>query len=155
MPLIRANGTEPNYDLSGPTGAPVLALSNSLGTTLAMWDGVAAHLRGRFRILRYDTRGHGASPARDAETRIEDLANDLIGLLAGIGIEKAHLVGLSLGGMTVQAVAAKAPERVLSLSLLATAAHLPSRESWRERAFTVRTQGTGAVVEANRRHQSM
>jgi 3-oxoadipate enol-lactonase / 4-carboxymuconolactone decarboxylase len=148
MPLIRANGTELNYDLSGPTGAPILALSNALGTTLAMWDGVAGHLRGRYRILRYDTRGHGVSPTRDAETRIEDLANDLIGLLDALGIEKAHLAGLSLGGMTVQAVAAMAPERVLTLSLLATAAHLPSRESWRERAATVRDQGTVAIVAA-------
>lgn len=147
MPLIRANGTDLNYDLSGPADAPVLALSNSLGTTLAMWDGVAAHLRDRYRILRYDTRGHGASPARDVETRIGDLADDLVGLLDGLGLEKVHLAGLSLGGMTVQAVAAKAPERVLSLSLLATAAHLPSRESWAERAALVRAQGTGAIVE--------
>ncbi|MCC0806743.1 3-oxoadipate enol-lactonase [Methylobacterium sp. W2] len=148
MPLIRANGTDLNVDLSGPPGAPVLALSNSLGTTLAMWDGMATDLRGFYRILRYDTRGHGASPARDTETRIEDLAADLIGLLDALGIEKAHLAGLSLGGMTVQAVAAKAPERVLSLGLMATAAHLPSRESWSERAATVRRQGTAAIVEA-------
>ncbi len=148
MPVIRANGTALNYDLSGPSGAPVLVLSNSLGTTLAMWDGVAAHLRGRYRILRYDTRGHGASPARDAETAIEDLADDLIGLLDALGIAQAHLAGLSLGGMTVQAAAARAPERVLSLGLLATAAFMPSRESWAERAATVRAQGTGALVEA-------
>ncbi len=148
MTLIHANGTDLNYDLSGPTGAPVLVLSNSLGTTLAMWDGLVSHLRGRYRILRYDTRGHGASPARDAETRIDDLADDLIGLLDALGIETAHLAGLSLGGMIVKAVAAKAHARVRSLSLLATAAHLPSRESWAERAATVRTQGTGALVEA-------
>jgi 3-oxoadipate enol-lactonase/4-carboxymuconolactone decarboxylase len=148
MTLIRAHGTDLNYELSGPTGAPVLALSNSLGTTLAMWDGVAAHLRGRYRILRYDTRGHGASPARDAATGIEDLADDLIGLLDALHIEKAHLAGLSLGGMTVQAVAARVPERVLSLGLLATAAHLPSPGSWGERAATVRAQGTAAIVEA-------
>lgn len=148
MSSIRANGSDLHYDLSGPDGAPVLALSNSLGTTLAMWDGLAVHLRGRYRILRYDTRGHGASPARDAATGIEDLADDLLGLLDALGLATAHLAGLSLGGMTVQAVAAKAPERVLSLSLLATAAHLPSRETWAERAATVRAQGTEALVEA-------
>lgn len=148
MPLIRVNEIDLNYTLSGPSGAPVLALSNSLGTTLAMWDGVAARLRGRYRILRYDTRGHGASATRDAETRIEDLAADLLGLLDALGIAQAHLAGVSLGGMTVQALAALVPERVLSLGLMATAAHLPTFESWGQRAATVRAQGTAAIVEA-------
>ena len=148
MPHIRVNDLDLHYDLSGPSGAPVLALSNSLGTTLAMWDGVAAALRGRYRILRYDTRGHGASSTRDGETRIEDLAADLLGLLDALGIGQAHLAGLSLGGMTVQAAAIAAPERVLSLTLMATAAFMPSAESWGERAATVRAQGTAAIVEA-------
>jgi 3-oxoadipate enol-lactonase/4-carboxymuconolactone decarboxylase len=148
MPQIRVNAVDLNYDLSGLSGAPVLALSNSLGTTLAMWDGVAAHLRGRYRILRYDTRGHGASATRDTETRIEDLAADLLGLLDALGIAQAHLAGLSLGGMTVQAAAIAAPERVLSLTLMATAAFMPSAQTWGERAATVRAQGTAAIVEA-------
>lgn len=148
MPLIRINDIDLTYEFSGPSGAPVLVLSNSLGTTLAMWDGVAKRLRGRYRILRYDTRGHGGSATRDAETRIDDLAADLLGLLDALGIARAHLAGLSLGGMTVQAAAAAAPERVLSLTLMATSAHLPSPESWGERAATVRAQGTAAIVEA-------
>ena len=148
MPQIRVDDIDLCYELSGPSGAPVLALSNSLGTTMAMWDGVAAHLRGRYRILRYDTRGHGASATRDTETRIEDLASDLLGLLDALGIGRAHLAGLSLGGMTVQAVAMAAPERILSLTLMATAAHMPSAQSWGERAAPVRAQGTAAIVEA-------
>ncbi|MCJ2032815.1 3-oxoadipate enol-lactonase [Methylobacterium sp. J-068] len=148
MPLIAINGTLLNYDLSGPSGAPVVAFSNSLGTGMAMWDGVVPSLRGRYRILRYDTRGHGGSQTRDEPASIGDLAGDLLGLLDALGIARAHLVGLSLGGMTVQALASAEPDRVLSLTLMATAAHLPSEASWNERAATVRAEGTGAIVEA-------
>ncbi|MCJ2094526.1 3-oxoadipate enol-lactonase [Methylobacterium sp. J-072] len=148
MPLIPVNGLDIAYDLTGPSGAPVVAFSNSLGTTRAMWDGVAAALRGRYRVLRYDTRGHGASATRDAPAEIADLAGDLLGLLDGLGIGRAHLVGLSLGGMTVQALAAAAPDRVASLTLMATAAYMPSEASWNERAAAVRAQGTAAIVDA-------
>ncbi|MBY0298550.1 MAG: 3-oxoadipate enol-lactonase [Methylobacterium sp.] len=148
MPLIQANGTELNVDLSGPGGAPVVAFSNSLGTAMAMWDPLVPHLRGRYRVLRYDTRGHGASPTRDAPTAVEDLADDLLGLLDALEIDRAHVVGLSLGGMTGQALAMRAPERVQSLTLMATAACMPSEASWNERAETVRAHGTAAIVDA-------
>ncbi|WP_018259684.1 bifunctional 3-oxoadipate enol-lactonase/4-carboxymuconolactone decarboxylase PcaDC [Methylobacterium sp. WSM2598] len=148
MPLIEANGTRLHYELSGPSGAPVVAFSNSLGTAMAMWDPLVPHLRGRYRVLRYDTRGHGASPARDAPIAVEDLADDLLGLLDALGIGRAHVVGLSLGGMTGQALAMRAPERVLSLTLMATAAEMPSEQSWNERAATVRAEGTAAIVDA-------
>lgn len=148
MPLIAINGTTLNYDLSGPGGAPVVAFSNSLGTTMAMWDGIVPALRGRYRVLRYDTRGHGGSQTRDEPASIGDLADDLIGLLDGLGIARAHLVGLSLGGMTVQALASAEPDRVLSLTLMATAAHLPTEASWTERAAMVRAEGTAALVDA-------
>ncbi|WP_298955425.1 3-oxoadipate enol-lactonase [uncultured Methylobacterium sp.] len=148
MPQIQANGTHLNYELSGPSGAPVVVFSNSLGTSLAMWDAVVPHLRGRYRILRYDTRGHGASEVRDEPAEVADLADDLLGLLDALGIARAHVVGLSLGGMTGQALAAKAPDRVQSLTLMATAAWMPTREAWDERAETVRAQGTQAIVAA-------
>jgi 3-oxoadipate enol-lactonase/4-carboxymuconolactone decarboxylase len=148
MPQIEANGTTLNYELSGPSGAPVVVFSNSLGTSLAMWDPLVPHLRGRYRVLRYDTRGHGASQVRDERAEVEDLAEDLIGLLDALDIPRAHVVGLSLGGMTGQAAASRHPDRVISLTLMATAAFMPSEASWNERAETVRAKGTAAIVEA-------
>jgi 3-oxoadipate enol-lactonase / 4-carboxymuconolactone decarboxylase len=148
MPRIEANGTLLNYELSGPSGAPVVVFSNSLGTSLAMWDPLVPHLRGRYRVLRYDTRGHGASPVCDVAIAVEDLADDLIGLLDALAIPRAHVVGLSLGGMTGQAAASRHPDRVISLTLMATAAFMPSEASWNERADLVRAKGTAAIVEA-------
>ena len=148
MPQIAIRGLELRYRLEGPEGAPVVAFSNSLGATLEMWDAVLPMLAGRFRTLRYDTRGHGGSETRDRPMEIADLAGDLTGLLDALGIDRAHLVGLSLGGMTVQALASAEPERVPSVTLMATAAHLPSPQMWNERAATARSQGTGALADA-------
>jgi 3-oxoadipate enol-lactonase/4-carboxymuconolactone decarboxylase len=148
VPVTHVNGIALYYELTGPTGAPVVAFSNSLGTTLEMWDEVVPALRGRYRVLRYDTRGHGRSPTVDQPIEIADLATDLISLLDALGEERAHIVGLSLGGMTAQSLASRHPERVTSLSLMATAAYLPSQASWDERAALVRAQGTGAIVDA-------
>jgi pimeloyl-ACP methyl ester carboxylesterase len=118
--MLEVNGVELFYELSGPTGPPVVVFSNSLGTTLAMWDGVVPALRGRYRVLRYDTRGHGQSQVVDAPITIDDLAADLVGLLDGLEIARAHVVGLSLGGMIGQALASRSPDRVASLTLMAT-----------------------------------
>ncbi|QRM32648.1 3-oxoadipate enol-lactonase [Microvirga sp. VF16] len=148
MPLLKVNGVEIFHELSGPTGAPVVIFSNSLGTTLSMWDGVVPALRGRYRVLRYDTRGHGRSQVVDAPITIDDLAADLRGLLDGLEIASAHVVGLSLGGMTAQMLASRYPDRVAGLTLMATAAYMPSQQSWDERASLVRAQGTGVIVEA-------
>jgi 3-oxoadipate enol-lactonase / 4-carboxymuconolactone decarboxylase len=148
MPFIQTNGVKLCYELSGPSGAPVVALSNSLGTILAMWDALMPALRGRYRVLRYDTRGHGRSRVVDQPITVEDLADDLLGLLDALAIPRAHIVGLSLGGMTGQALASRHPERVQSLTLMATAAYLPSQDSWDERAALVRAKGTEAIVDA-------
>ncbi|SEH43327.1 3-oxoadipate enol-lactonase [Methylobacterium sp. 275MFSha3.1] len=148
MPQITVGGLGLRYHLEGPEDAPVVAFSNSLGATLEMWDALVPALTGRYRTLRYDTRGHGGSETRDRPVAIADLAGDLAGLLDALGIGRAHLVGLSLGGMTVQALASADPGRALSATLMATAAFLPSLQSWDERAATVRAQGTAAVVEA-------
>lgn len=146
MNLIAANGTELFYNLMGPEGAPVVAFSNSIGTTLEMWDDQARALARRFRVLRYDTRGHGRSPVVDGPTSIEDLADDLAGLLGALGIARAHVAGLSLGGMTAQMLAVRRPELVDKLVLMATSAYLP--QGWTERASLVRERGMGAIVEA-------
>jgi 3-oxoadipate enol-lactonase / 4-carboxymuconolactone decarboxylase len=147
MPLIQSStGTELFYDLTGPEGAPVVAFSNSIGTTLEMWDAQTRALAGRYRVLRYDTRGHGRSPTLDRPASIADLADDLAGLLDALGVAAAHIVGLSLGGMTAQSLAARRPERVESLTLMATSAFLPG--NWEERAATVRAHGMGAIADA-------
>src|SRR3954451_23988766 len=146
MPLIRTNEVELFYDLTGPENAPVVAFSNSIGTTLEMWDRQVPALSDRYRCLRYDTRGHGRSQVLDQPITIEDLADDLAGLLDALGVEAAHIVGLSLGGMTAQALGVRHPERALSLTLMATSAYLP--HGWDERAATVRAKGMGAIVDA-------
>ncbi|WP_262270886.1 bifunctional 3-oxoadipate enol-lactonase/4-carboxymuconolactone decarboxylase PcaDC [Microvirga yunnanensis] len=148
MPLLQVNGVDVFYELSGPTGAPVVVFSNSLGTTLAMWDGVVPALRGKYQVLRYDTRGHGRSQVVDTPISIDGLAADLVGLLDGLKMAMPHVVGLSLGGMTGQALASRYPDRVASLTLMATSAYMPSQQSWDERASLVRAQGTVAIVDA-------
>lgn len=148
MPLIPANGAELYYELTGLEGSPFVVFSNSVGTTLEMWDAQTAALSGPYRCLRYDTRGHGRSAVVEHPAGIDDLAGDLAGLLDALEIPKAHVVGLSLGGMTAQAFALAHPDRLLSLTLMATAAHLPPAEAWEQRAATVCRDGMAAIADA-------
>lgn len=146
MPLISANGTQLFYDLSGPPDAPVVVFANSIGATLEMWDAQARALAGRYQVLRYDARGHGRSPVVDRPSTIGTLAEDMAGLLDELDFHRAHVVGLSLGGMTAQQFAATWPDRVHGLVLMATGNHMP--DGWEARAATVRAEGMGAIVEA-------
>ena len=148
MPIVKANGIDLYCELSGPAGAPVIAFSNSIGSTLAMWDAQVAALAGRYRCLRYDARGHGRSKTVDAPATIADLADDLAGLLAALDIGRAHVVGLSLGGMTAQAFALAHPERLDRLALLATTARMASPADWDDRARRVRRDGLGWLADA-------
>lgn len=134
--------------VTGRPDGPAVVLSNSLGSTHRMWDAQIAALEERFRVVRYDTRGHGDSPVPPGPYSIDELADDVIGLLDRLGIERAHLVGLSLGGMTMMRVAARNPERVDRLALLCSAAYLPPAQGWRDRAALVRNEGTSAVAAA-------
>jgi 3-oxoadipate enol-lactonase/4-carboxymuconolactone decarboxylase len=147
MPRIAVNGIELFYDLTGSESAPVIAFSNSLGASIEMWDEVVQASVGSYRCLRYDTRGHGRSGSADVAVTIDDLAADFAGLLEALHIERAHIVGLSLGGMTAQALALRAPEKVQTLVLLATSAYLPTPEFWKNRADTVRRDGPGPVAD--------
>lgn len=148
MPEIDANGVRLRYELSGFDGAPVVLLSNALGTNLHLWDDQAEALEQRYRVLRYDGRGHGESEAPADGYSIEALAADAAGLLDALGVERAHVCGLSLGGMVAQALALARPERVQSLILCATAAHMPPRELWEQRIATVEQGGMSGVVDA-------
>jgi 3-oxoadipate enol-lactonase len=140
---ILARGIQLNYELTGKAGAPVVVLSHSLGSGLVMWEPQLAALEPRFRVLRYDTRGHGGSEPAAGPYTFELLADDVIGLLDGLEIAKAHFIGLSMGGMIGQALGLYHPARLLSLTLCDTAAANPpgSREIWQERIDLVRKQG--------------
>ncbi len=137
-----------HHVVSGRDDAPVVVLSNSLGATHAMWDANLAPLEERFRVVRYDTRGHGGSPVPDGPYTIDDLADDVVGLLDLLGVDRAHFIGLSLGGMTGMRLAARNPERVDRLVVLCTGAHLTPSSSWTDRAATVRADGAEAVAGA-------
>ena len=136
-----------HHVIEGPEDAPVLVLSNSLGTTLGMWDPQVSALRERFRLLRYDIRGHGGSPAPPGPYAIEDLGRDVISLLDGLGIGRASFCGLSVGGMTGMWLASERPGRVERLVLVCTSALLGPRSLWDERIATARTKGMDALVD--------
>ena len=133
--------------VEGPDDAPVLLLSNSLGSDLTMWEPQVPALAEHFRVVRYDTRGHGRSPAAAGDTTIDDLADDVVALLDRVGVPQAHVVGLSIGGMTGLRLAVREPHRVASLAVLCSSAHTGNEQTWRERAETARTQGTGVLAE--------
>lgn len=135
-----------HHVVEGPADAPVVVLSPSLGATHATWERQAAALRDAFRVVRYDPRGHGASPVPSGPYSLADLGADLLALLDALGVERAHLCGLSLGGMTSMWVAEHAPERVDRLVLCCTSAALGPPDMWAQRAATVRAEGTGAVA---------
>ena len=132
----------------GPQDAPVVLLAGSLGSTLEMWDPQIPALSSRFRVVRYDARGHGRSPVPPGPYTIDDLVDDAVALLDRLGVERAHVVGLSLGGMTAMRLAAREPHRVGRLALLCTSARFPTPTAWAERAALVRAQGTAAVADA-------
>ena len=136
-----------NYVLEGPEDAPVLVLSNSLGTTLGMWDDQAPALRERFRLLRYDHRGHGGSPAPPGPYEIGDLGGDVLALLEGLGIERAAFCGLSIGGMVGMWLASEVPDRFERLVVCCAAARIVP-EVYQARAQKVRAEGVGSVADA-------
>lgn len=138
---------EVHYELEGPEDAPVLVLSNSLGTTLEMWDDQAEVLRERFRLVRYDYRGHDGSPVPPGPYTIDDLGGDVLALLDRLGIDRFSFCGLSIGGMVGMWVASEVPGRVERLVLCCTSALLGPKESWTERAKTAREHGVAVMEE--------
>ena len=142
------NAVDVHAVVTGREGAPVVLLSNSLGSTHRMWDAQISILETHFQVVRYDTRGHGDSPVPEGPYSIDDLADDVIALMDRLGVERAHLVGLSLGGMTVMRIASRNPERVQRIALLCTGAQLPPSQAWTDRAALVREQGSPAVAGA-------
>lgn len=131
-----------------PPNASTLVLSNSLGTTHRMWDKQIPELSRHFRVVRYDTRGHGRSPAPPGPYSIDDLTDDVIALLDQLSLARVHFVGLSLGGMIGMRLAIREAHRIDRLVVLCTSAHLEPESAWRQRAATVREHGSRAVASA-------
>lgn len=129
---------------------PVVVLSHALGCDLTMWDGVAAALQDRYTVLRYDHRGHGRSPATDGAYRMDDLADDAAAFIrAHANGQPVHFVGLSMGGMTAQALGARHPELVRSLTIANSASHYDdaARAMWQARIDTVLANGVAPIAD--------
>ncbi len=134
--------------LEGAEDAPVLVMANSLGATLNMWDEQAGTLRDRFRLLRYDHRGHGSSPVPPGPHGIDDLGRDVLALLDRLEIQRFSFCGLSIGGMVGMWLASEAPERVERLVLCCTSPRFAPPEAWDSRAAAVRADGVDAIAGA-------
>ena len=145
---ISANGIDINYLIEGE--GPWVTLSHSLACNLHMWDEEAKRLSQRYKVLRYDTRGHGASGAPAGTYTLELLADDLHGLLKALGVKSTHFVGLSMGGMIGQTYALKYPGMFKSLALCDTTSRYPADAAglWAERIKTVEAQGMEPLVES-------
>lgn len=133
----------------GPKDAPVVVLSNSLGSTLDMWNAQVEALARHFRVLRYDARGHGGTPATKGPLSMARLGQDVLDILDANGIETAHFVGLSLGGMIGQWLLANAPERLERVVLANTSSHYTDPEAWNARIHAARTFGIARIADAN------
>ena len=131
----------------GPVDGPAVVLGPSLGTRLAMWDRLADELSDRYRVIRYDTRGHGASPVTPGPYSTDVLTEDVVALADSLGLERFAVVGLSLGGAIGQTLAATRPERVSSLVLCCTGPSFGDPRPWQERAARVRAEGMAWLRE--------
>lgn len=147
MHVAPVAGAHLHYRFDGDRAAPVVVLSNSLGTTLDMWEPQAAVLAERHCVLRYDTRGHGLSLVSPGPYSIEQLGHDLLALLDGLGIRKASFCGLSMGGLIGQWLGIHAGERLDKLVLCNTAAKIGSDEVWNSRIAIVQEGGSQAMRE--------
>jgi 3-oxoadipate enol-lactonase len=146
---VSVNDITINCQVDGPEDAPILAFSNSLATSLAMWDGQAEAFAGKYRVLRYDNRGHGGTPPVAGPYTIEMVARDFVGVLDALGIERVSFCGLSMGGMVGQWLGINAPHRVDRLVLSNTTSYFPNKEMWRERIEMAEKDGIGAIAEAS------
>ncbi|MGO4742400.1 3-oxoadipate enol-lactonase [Serratia quinivorans] len=138
-----------DYRLDGRTDAPLLVLSNSLGTTLDLWQPQLSALSEHFRVLRYNSRGHGATPLPTTPLRLENLGLDVIALLDYLDVPSAHFCGISMGGLTGLWLNRYQPQRINRLVVANTAARIGSAEGWQQRAQQVRSQGLAPVAASS------
>lgn len=144
---VTVNGIDIEYAIEGE--GPVVTMSHALGCNLSLWEDQTRDLRQRYRVLRYDTRGHGHTDAPPGPYSLEQMADDLWGLLAALDIAQTHLVGISMGGMIGQLFALQYPDKLLSLILCSTTSRYPTdiRSVWEERIRTVEAYGIEPMVE--------
>jgi 3-oxoadipate enol-lactonase len=147
VPFVETKDLRMHYELDGPPDGATLVLSNSLGTNLTLWDPQLPVFAKSFRVLRYDSRGHGQTSAIQGEYSIEMLARDAIQLLDALKLERVHFCGLSIGGMTGMWLGANAPERLNRLVLCNTSPKIGKTEKWNERIQAVREGGTKKISE--------
>ncbi len=147
--LVKANGIQINYELTGKKDGPVVVLSHSLGCSFAMWDPQMEILEPHFKVLRYDVRGHGKSDAPNGPYTPELLGEDVVGLLDALQIDRVHFVGLSMGGMIGQCLAVTHAERLHSVTLCDTFSIFPkeAEPAFRERIEIARNKGMEPLVE--------
>ena len=144
--MVQLNGAACRYRLDGDPRKPAVLMCNSLGTSHAMWDAQADALSHCFHVVRYDTRGHGGSGSPPGPYSLELLASDALALLDHLGIARAHVVGLSMGGVIAQCLGIYAPHRVNRIVLANTAARIGTAPGWRDRAQAVREDGMAAIA---------
>jgi 3-oxoadipate enol-lactonase len=151
MPQFERDGVEFNVTLDGPENKPPLMLSNSLGTNLHMWDWQIPELTKHFRVIRYDSRGHGQSGAPDGPYSIDELGRDALAIMDALELEQVHWMGLSKGGMIGQWLLTHAPERIGRAVLANTGSHMPPPDLWNQRIRTALDKGmeelTPGVIE--------
>lgn len=146
MPTIDADGCPIHVEVEGRSDAPVLMLCNSLGTDLHMWDDQVKPFTERFRLVRYDRRGHGKSGAPKGPYSMERLGRDVLAVLDGLKIAKTNWCGLSMGGMVGMWLGANAPGRMERIILSNTSAYMADKSVWEGRIKTVREQGLKSIV---------
>jgi 3-oxoadipate enol-lactonase len=149
MPVVNVEGCPIHVEIEGSEHAPVLMLSNSLGTTHRMWDNQVKPFTQHFRLVRYDRRGHGQSGCPRGPYTMDRLGRDVLAVLDGLGIDKVNWCGLSMGGMVGMWLGAHAPERIDKLILSNTSAYFADKKLWNDRISTVREKGLEAIVGAN------
>lgn len=145
--LVETRLTKSHYQIEGPERAPVVLLGHGLAANLTMWDRNVPELASRYRVLRYDARGHGKSPPRGPACTVADLAADVIELLDAAGIERVHFCGQSMGGLVGQYLAAEVSSRLCSVTLCNTTSRQMVPDAWQKRIDSVRHGGIDAIVE--------
>ncbi|MEW6452831.1 MAG: 3-oxoadipate enol-lactonase [Pseudomonadota bacterium] len=147
MPIIKADdGCALNVEVEGPANAPVLMMSNSLGTDLHMWDDQAPAFSKQFRLVRYDRRGHGKSGAPKGPYTMDRLGKDVLAIVDALGVKKFNWCGLSMGGMVGQWLGANAPDRVEKLIVSNTHYFYPDKQPWHDRIKFAQEKGLAALA---------
>lgn len=144
---VDSNGCPIHVEIEGSPASPPLMLSNSLGTTLSMWDDQMADFTRHFRVIRYDRRGHGQSGAPEGPYTMEQLGRDVLAVLDRLDIAKTNWCGLSMGGMVGMWLGANAADRLERVVLANTGAHYPDKQPWNDRMKAVEERGMSAVAE--------